>query len=164
MGRKTACGPPQERQGTARNENFLKMRTEEALCFHLLTSSASHSKLNLHYFCVCARELCISRSIIYPPTLQRGISCALTVFLWLFFVIYSLSSGGPVAVEPRNRFSKHDQIREKVEKCAAEPPLDRRATFLRQRGAAQLTSFLSVRLHHCVFLWLIISDARKEQF
>ena len=48
-----------------------------------------------------------------------------------------------MAVEPRNRFSKHDQIREKVEKCAAEPPLDRRATFLRQRGAAQLTSFLS---------------------
>ena len=54
--RKTACGPPQERQGTARNENFLKMRTEEALCSHLLTISASHSKLNLHYFCVCARD------------------------------------------------------------------------------------------------------------
>ena len=51
-----------------------------------------------------------------------------------------------MAVEPRNRFSKHDQMREKVEKCAAEPPLDRRATFLRQRGAAQLTSFLSVSI------------------
>ena len=49
-----------------------------------------------------------------------------------------------MAVELRNRFSKHDQIREKIEKCAAEPPLDRRATFLCQRGAAQLTSFLSV--------------------